>query len=536
MNDGYNIMDLLRSQWRVPAALISGVLLAAAYPPAEIGQLAWIAMVPLLIALEDCRNPFRLGFAFGIVFWVYSLSWLLQVSALGWILLALYCALYSGLFGVFYRGVSNCCGDRCWSSLIKIFAASLGWGGIEWLRSTLLSGFPWNNLGVSQYRNTVMIQVCDWGGVYVLSVVIFLVNAAIALSIGRHFRSGGEQRRRPRLELAAAFIIVVIVFAYGVRRLRVEPSPDSSEIRVALVQPNIPQARKWDKQHIETIFQRLENLSRAAVASADLLVWPETATPDFLRDSRKTFAILDRIGDGETEFMIGSMDYSVTEDQKYKYYNSSFLIGPEQRILDKYDKCHLVLFGEYVPLDEHLPFLSTFTPIEGSFDSGAGPKIFRSGPRAIPLAPLICFEDTFDYLSSAAVRAGARVLVNQTNDAWFDPSFGSRQHLAQSVFRAVENRVPLLRAANTGASAWIDSKGRIRKMLSNEDGELRSAGFLSAAVRVPPANMDLSFATVSGGLFGKVCAIIATSLLGIVLGRAIAASDIRDRFRIRRGR
>lgn len=533
MNDRFKIVEFMQSQWRVFAAILAGFLLSLAFPPAEIEELAWVALLPLLIALEDCEQPFRLGFIFGVVFWVYTLSWLVHVTALGWVLLALYCSLYSGLFGVLYRGISACCEGRCCSNIIKIFSTALGWGGIEWLRSTLLTGFPWNQLGISQYRNTVMIQICDWGGVYVLSVVLVIVNTALALTAGRYIRKRGEQERRVPLELAAALIVVAVAFAYGAHRLAAKPSPDSSEIRVALVQPNIPQTRKWSKQDIDMIFQRLENLSRNAVDVADLVVWPETATPDFLRDSRPTFALLDRIGDGETEFLIGSMDYAVSEEQRYRYYNSSFLIGPEQRIIDKYDKCHLVLFGEYVPLEEQLPFLNALTPIEGSFEPGPGPRIFRAGPRRIPFAPLICFEDTLDYLSSAAVRAGARMLVNQTNDAWFDPSFGSRQHLAQSIFRAVENRVPLLRAANTGASAWIDPKGRIRKVLTDNEGEMRSAGFLSVAAKVPPANMDLSFATVSGGLFGKVCAIIAASLLGIVLGRAIAESDRFARFRSR---
>jgi apolipoprotein N-acyltransferase len=513
-----DILAFMRSQWRLLAAVFSGVLLVLAFPPFEVEELAWVALVPLLLALRGCRQPFRIGYLFGVVYWFITLNWLGRVTIPGWILLALYCALYQGLFAMLYSAMLKCCSRKSWSNIIKMFAAALGWSGLEWLRAHLLTGFSWNQIAVSQFSNTVMIQIADWGGVYAVSTLIVLMNLALALTISQYMQGQSALRRRAHVELGVALICVALAFAYGVRRITSLGEEGRRELSVALLQPNVPQSEKWDAAHIEMIRERLAKLTRSAVPVADLIVWPETSTPGFLRDSPEIFAMLQRYGDENSQFLIGSMDYEIAEERRYNYFNSSFLIDADGRLEAKYDKRHLVLFGEYVPFQDALPFLKALTPIEGSFRSGTESTIFRVGEARIPVAALICFEDSFPYLASEAVRNGARVLVNQTNDAWFDPSCGSRQHLSQSVFRAVENRVPLIRAANTGISAHIDRAGRIRKMLTDNRGEVRTMGFLSFRMAVPPDNMDLSFHTYSDRVFGKGCAVVALALLGLAIG------------------
>jgi len=196
------------------------------------------------------------------------------------------------------------------------------------------------------------------------------------------------------------------------------------------------------------------------------------------------------------------------------YYNSSFLFDREGGIVGAYNKQHLVVFGEYIPLQPYASFVKALTPIEESFSPGRVSTVFDLSPPGITFSVLICFEDTVARLARESVRNGARLLINQTNDAWFDPSSASRQQMIQCIFRCVENNVPAARATNTGVSSVIDRFGRVRGVLAGPDGQVRIAGYQTFELDVPQALARLTFYTRHGDVFAASCAVIA--LLAVV--------------------
>lgn len=498
-----------RQPLQLIAFLSTGVIAAAAFPPLAWRDAAWIAYVPLLLAAPALapRRAFAWGWLSGLVFWGLSVFWLTRVTWPGWIGLAAYCALYTALFSGGAGFVLRRSPAYGWLILPAL------WCGLEYLRSTLATGFPWNHLGVSQYTHIPMIQMASVGGVYAVSALVMFLNAALAATVRQYIDCRGRWGKRPHWELMAALLAVGIVFSAGLLRVRHMQAPER-RLRIGLVQPNIEQHLKWNPEDIEHNRLELERWSRAAVLAGppDLLIQPETALPDFLRDDEEGFAMLQRIATQGVHILTGAMDYEWTRHLRkpVQYYNTSFLIDPRGRIVNQYDKQHLVLFGEYVPLEDLFPFLGTFTPIEGSFTPGSTATVFRV--QDVPFSALICFEDTMAALARRAVRNGARLLINQTNDAWFDPLAGSRQHLAQSVFRSVENRVPMVRCANTGVSGWIDAAGRIRQIIADREGRVQTAGFLVNDIGIPPDDMPMTFYNRHGDWFAQSCLAITVGI------------------------
>ncbi|MBN1269241.1 MAG: apolipoprotein N-acyltransferase [Kiritimatiellae bacterium] len=511
------------------AAVSTGLLLAASFPPLEIKEAGWFALVPFLLAAAkvDPRRSARLGFLAGAVFWLFSIHWLTHVTIVGWITLALYCALYVMPFTVIAAWWIRRWGTGGIARNIALMGVlALSWVGLEYLRSTLFTGFPWNPLGVSQYRNLTIIQAAEWGGVYAVSAVMVWVNAAIALTILRHLELRGRIRLRPHPELIAGLLVWVGVHAYGWSTFRA-PVPAGVPFRAALIQPNIPQVEKWTAEFVTAIYTRLQSLTEAAVrvGPPDLVIWPETAVPDDIRDSAPSYTLVYELARLGVPILVGSMDAAWTDEEGPVYYNSSFLFDTAGSIVQGYDKQHLVIFGEYVPFRRALPFMKAMTPIQESFSAGSTATIFRVEGNAAPFSVLICFEDTVARLARKAVRNGARLLVNQTNDAWFDPSSGSRQHMTHCVFRCVENRVPAFRATNTGVTCAIDRFGRVYDELLDDKGRTLIAGFRITEADVPPADLRLTFYTRHGDVLGILG--VAVMVVMLVVSR-IPGGRIED--------
>ena len=496
-----------------PGAILAGLLLFAAFPPLEWPALAWVALVPLLLisAASAPRRAFRCGLLAGLVFWLLSLAWLTRVSWVGWFFLCLYCALFMACFAlsvawwVAYKGLQPRRGN-----LLMILSIPALWVGWEYLRAVLFSGFPWNPLGVSQYANLPLIQTAQIGGVYIVSYLVVLVNAGVALVLMQYIRRQPDDPRRVHLELLVALLGIGLALLYGQSALRRLP-PMTDTLKVAAVQVNIPQLEKWSEAWTAEINNRLRRTSLHAIEHCrpDLIVWPETVVPDFVRTSpvsRKLVADVIQHGPG---VLMGSMDFD-DSGRPVKYFNSAFLYQPDGTPPQVYAKRHLVLFGEYIPLEKRLPFLRVLTPTEESFTPGREAVVFRIGRRAF--AVLICFEDTVAGLARDCVRAGARLLINQTNDAWFDPSWASRQHMAQCVFRCVENRVGAVRATNTGITCFIDRRGCIVSQLGRAAGPLPDPDYLARTVVLPPADMPLTFYTRHGDVLGLSCAAFTLTL------------------------
>ena len=516
-------MMTLNNSGRYMGAVLSGLLLASLFAPLEWGPAAWVALVPLLVSLRNVssRQSARLGLTAGLMFWLCSLAWLSVLTIAGWIALALYCALYPMLFALGASWAFRRFSQRRWFEDIGIMLwLAVLWVALEYIRSTICTGFPWNALGVSQYQHLTVIQIARLGGVYLISGLIVLVNAAVALTLFRYLDRRASAARRFHHELMIGFLAVALAVAYGWRVLA-GPAPAIQKVRIALVQPNIPQEQKWVPETIDLIYNRLLSLTEAAVRvpGLNLIVWPETAVPDDIRSSAPSYDLVYQLVTNGVPMLVGSMDTEWRDEGKPLFYNSSFLFDRTGAIVQGYDKRHLVIFGEYVPLQSILPFVNALTPIQESFTPGRTSTVFRLEEPAVAFSSLICFEDTLAPLARESVRNGARLLINQTNDAWFDPSSASRQHMAQCVFRCVENGVPAVRSANTGVSCSIDRSGRVYDALQDDRGNRTVvAGFQTTTLMVPGGEMPLTFYTVHGDVFAGGCAALA--LLCLVINSA----------------
>ncbi len=494
-------------------AILTGLLLFAAFPPLEWSVLAWVALVPLLMtcAASAPRAAFLHGLLAGVVFWTLSLVWLTRVSWNGWFFLSLYCALFMAGFAQTVSWWMARQGLRSrWGNPLMLLSIPAVWVGWEYLRATLFSGFPWNSLGVSQYANLRLIQIAEFGGVYLVSALLVMINAALTLILLQAVRRQAGESWRPPRELLVALLGIVLAQLYGTMALRRLPETTDT-LKIAAVQVNIPQLEKWSEDWTTAINNRLRRASLQAIQhyAPDLIVWPETVVPDFVRTSRVSQKVVGDVIQLGPSVLMGSMDFDDT-GVAVKYFNSAFLYQPGAAPPQTYAKRHLVLFGEYIPFEQWLPFLRVLTPVEESFTPGKEAVVFRLGRRSF--AVLICFEDTVAGLARDCVLAGARLLINQTNDAWFDPSWASRQHMANCVFRCVENRVSAVRATNTGITCFIDRQGRIVGSLDRAVGYLPQPAYLTRAVALPSAAMPLTFYTRHGDVVALGCVAFSLTL------------------------
>ncbi|MDH5298531.1 MAG: apolipoprotein N-acyltransferase, partial [Desulfobulbaceae bacterium] len=477
------------------AVLSSGLLLFLATPGTPgLAPCAWMALVPLLWACRQeasVADAAWLGLGAGMVFYTLSLSWITIVLGtyghLGWLvsstallLLALYMSLYLAIFAAGCR----------WSSpaLPLTWIAPPLWVGLDLVRSRFLTGFPWLDLGYTQFRTPIILQTADLFGHHTVTFLIVMVNAMLAVLVGVAMeiwnpKPGAARGRRQQLLVAVlpAALLLLAAVAYGaIRQQQITQLCATAETRkIAVVQGNIPQDRKWSpSMQRETIASYLA-LSEEAVKGTrppTLLIWPETALPFYPLESPLFIDVVDRlVKQHQVNLLTGAPHRQrPAPNAPPQYFNSAFLIAPADyplsgmqlplaksppmgRIIGRYDKQHLVPFGEYIPLRSVLPFLAPVVETLGDFDRGG-----VSGPISCQnsrIGVLICFESIFPDLARSHVAKGANLLVNLTNDAWFGRSNAPWQHLSMSVFRAVETRRSLARAANTGFSGCIDPLG-----------------------------------------------------------------------------
>jgi apolipoprotein N-acyltransferase len=454
-------------------SILSPILLIAAFPNFNLSFLAFIGFVPLFFAIQNKspKQAFLISYLCGFLFYLGTLYWLYHVTAGGLIVLCLYLALYFGIFGLFLRftlhPVPHGHGARL--SPFTILTVPLLWTILEYIQARLFTGFGWALLGYSQYKNPVLIQIADFSGVYGVSFIIMMVNFAVYRIFKKSFR-----------EIAVACVILSAVIGYGAVRIGEETEKRAAaknDVRVSVIQGNIPQHVKWDASSASDILDKYIFLTKsAAVDKPDLIIWPETSFPGFfLIDEDLTDRVRDLAKDIKTPLLIGTN----TVEEKH-YFNSAVLISVNGEIADKYDKIHLVPFGEYVPFSDRIPFLHDMVFGElGEFSKGKDFNIFKF---KTDFGVLICFEDIFPELARRLVRAGAKFLVVITNDAWYGDSGAPYQHAACSVFRAVENRVPVVRCANTGYSCFIDSTGKIYDSVEKNNVHLFVSGYKSSRI------------------------------------------------------
>lgn len=453
-------------------AVLSGILMTAAFPNIGLSWTAWFAMVPLLVAMrhQPWGNSFRLGFIAGLahyftlVYWLVHtmrtygyLPWYLSVAVL--VLIVSYVSLYLGAFAVLIQQISGTPACLVWQ--VPVF-----WVSLEFLRSILFSGMPWELMGYSQHETLHIIQIADVFGIYGVSFVIALGNAAafIGYLLVREKDWGNIKvtKRLFAVSLACFACIFLSVWVYGNKRLKFfdDLISRSPSVLIAVIQGNINQAVKWNPKFQEQTIDDYIKLSESVLSDdLDLIVWPETATPFYLlRDVEPSERVFKGILNTGKDFLIGSPSY-VNRGNRIDYFNSAYLIQAEGSIAGKYDKVHLVPFGEYVPFKKWLPFIGKLVEQVGDFKPG---KRGSTIPwRDLRIGMQICYEIIFPNLSRRMVQNGADLLVNITNDAWFGRTGAPYQHFSMAAIRAVENRRTLVRAANTGISGFVDPTGRV---------------------------------------------------------------------------
>lgn len=517
-------MNPVQRRFALPllASLATGLLLLIAFPQFDRAEAAWAALIPLALVVFHAtpRASFAWGYLSGAVFFIGSLYWILHVTVVGWIVLGLFLGLYlaawSWMICVFHRRIIPTEPTTA-RNLLLAFLGACAWVALEIVRTHLFTGFPWNLLGVSQYQNLAIIQFATVTGIFGVSWLVCFVNLCLTETILRvktELRASPTGRRihRPHLELFAALGLVVCAMITGMRAARPKPLPPATApqvLSVALVQPNIPQSEKWDEMFEDRIYERLRILTEgAANGRPDLIVWPETATPQPLLYDHKAFEIItNAVRQSGGYLLTGSLALrgppnAPSEDRVW--YNSAYVVTPETKLLGPYHKIHLVPFGEFVPLENTLPFMKKITPIPGSLVRGHDHTLFPI--RDSQLGVAICFEDVFPDLCRRFVVEGAQLLVNVTNDAWYKKSAGAYQHMANSVFRAIENRVPLVRCANTGYSCFIDSRGRIVSHIAGGEADgIFVQGFKTEKVRPRHPEESRTFYTRYGDVFAWGC-------------------------------
>lgn len=457
--------------FRLALAVTSGVLFALAFPNAAISWLIFIALVPLFIALSRARTwreATLLGWASQFAAWLIMVPWVVRVMShygglpyvTGVLIFVAMCAflgLYGALFAFAFWRIAP--GDRFGPWLL----VPLAWAAVEYARTYLLTGFPWNLIAAAIADYTPLLQFDRVAGPYALGVLILLPSILIAWLVV--VRPRGIARA---LAIAGVAIVCFVWWATGIVAAKMFVRPSGlPPARAALLQPNISQEMRWNATNVVTIFKRMMSMTDDAVAGgAQVVVWPEStvpltyATTPFYREAIESVSAARGV-----DVILGS----VAEDEQTsnRIWNAAFLVSGG-RTIGHYDKIRLVPFGEYVPLRKMLFFARKLVHEVGQFEFGTKDTPldgkFRYGPA-------ICYEIVYPQIARQQVVHGADVLVTITNDAWYDGTSAPRQHLNQARLRAVENDRYLLRAGTTGISAFVDPSGRVvQKLAMNRQG------------------------------------------------------------------
>jgi apolipoprotein N-acyltransferase len=498
-------------------AVLSGLLLTGAFPKIGLSWLAWIALIPLLYALKGLSpgGSFRIGFVAGLIHFLSLLYWLVPVMRtygyLPWYLAISILLLFAAVLALFVAVFSMtlaALGEKPVRCMILIPPI---WVALEYMRTFVFSGFPWELMGYSQFGQRLLIQISDLFGVYGVSFLILLSNASIYFTVlfftKKRWRDSVISKRLVAGSLIALILCLGLTLAYGFWRINAVEQliAASPKARITVVQGNIAQGVKWNPTfQFETIkiYNRLS--SSAKKDNPDLVVWPESATPFYFSyEIKPSKMVMEGIRQVNADFLFGSPSF-VRRNKIVEYYVSAYLVSPQSKTISRYDKVHLVPYGEYVPLKKWVPFLGKMVAHVGDFVPG---KKGATLPwKNDNLGIQICYEIIFPGLN-------ATLLVNITNDAWFGKTSGPYQHFSMTVFRAVENRRTLARAANTGISGFVDPVGRI----------LAATPLMQEAVvtRAVPLIKEKTIYTRFGDVFAWTCLVLTLSAILIKFGRYV---------------
>lgn len=502
------LAPLLPHRFEWLASLVAAVLLLLAFPNFDVAVLAWFALVPLFITIA--RRPERtsslfLGWLAGFVFYYTSCYWLTysmihygQVPApLAYVLL-----LAPALVMGFFTGITTlliAIAIKRWNHRALLLAPFI-WISIDWLRLEI-TGQLWNAIGYSQafLFSGVLIRSAKWGGVYAVSALIVTVNAALAVAL--------LKRRKVDLALAAAVLALVAVVIYASQyRARSEVSrmfPSPPSLYVIAIQPNVPMTIVKSLDELKILRERHLAMSTTALQSLPndnvprLVIWPESPMNfSYSTDSELKSVLAKFTQDNHTFLLLNSLEPAPDDGS----YNSAILLNEEGRLISQYDKIRLMPFGEYVPLPQWLPGASLITGLVGEFTPGDKYTLMNIGDHRAGV--FICIESAYPWIAQRMTKAGADALINISNDGYLGPTAVMRQHLANTIFRAVENERQLLRVTNTGLSAEISIDGVVQDQTKGYQPEVRiwTAGGTAG---------HHTFYTQHGDLFVHLCAVLS---------------------------
>ncbi|MFT4571330.1 MAG: apolipoprotein N-acyltransferase [Hyphomicrobiaceae bacterium] len=526
----------------VLVAALSGLLLAVAFPKADLGFLAWAALAPLLVIIRgrSIGAAAALGWVTGFSFFSSILYWIPDtvsnfttiapsVATGLWFLMAAACAYSFAVFAAVVEWLAA-------RGIARTVAAPAVWVVLEWARTFVIAGFPWASLGYSQMEYPVLVQAADLGGVYLISAFLILANAAMAeMVVAREAQKGGGSDASLHVAGAAPskhsrrfallFVALPLVLAlYGSLALRsVEQAPVLGSVRVGVVQGNVAQDQKWDPALREKILDRYLSLSEdVASMGAELVLWPEAAVPFYLGLDARAQKLARFAVSRDVWLLTGSPGVR-REDEVTRPYNQAWLVGPDGHWREPYDKIQLVPFGEYIPLGGLFGRVRIAAEAVGQFGRGTEHKVFE-GPailataggaaalgRPARFAPLICYEGIFPALTRRFAAAGADFLVNISNDAWYGDTSAPHQHLAMIMLRAVENRIPLVRATNTGISGFVSADGSVRATTALFEEDI--------AVQTLLLRDIFSFYRRFGDVFVALCGLLVLALFAVASRR-----------------
>ncbi len=424
----------------------------------------------------------------GTFWWLGSLAGLYQNAFL--LSIPLLLALYMALFTAFWAWFIGLMGGRLYpgghfgSSVRNLLLGALGasaWVAHEWVRERLFGGFGWNPLGIALYRDLTMIQFAELTGAPGLSWLVVFVNLMAVIIVRRIVGELGPGfSKRIRWEFSFTMALIAVVFAFGIRRLLHPATVETVPLRVVAVQPNIPQTDKFDPDAEERVLEQLEQLTKLALLgqpAPQLVIWPESVIPSGMFSSERNFHfVMDLAQQGDFSLLLGTVD---SDPEALEDYNTALLLTARGTAHQSYRKIHLVPFGEYLPLRPVFGhFLGQLVP--GDFTRGQEYTLLHLPDPDVNLGALVCFEDTDGDLTRHFVQRGAQVLVNITNDGWFGLTPAAEQQLANATLRAVENRRPLIRCTNTGATCAVLPTGYVERWLPPFQ-----QGFAAREIRVP---------------------------------------------------
>jgi apolipoprotein N-acyltransferase len=487
-------------------AAATGVLLALSFPKFGHPAVSWIALAPLLTALDQgsLRRAFGLGLFSGFVYFAGTLYWITNVMAVYgglqfWvsvlvnILLIAYLALFPATFALIVRRLRLAFGHRA------LLAVPFVWVATELGRTHVFGGFPWVLLGYSQAGVLPIAQLASMFGVFGLSGLVAAVSASIA-----HVVAPGARAVNRYAPLGVCVLLVIAVASWGSWRVGGADWARAGEpVKVGLLQGNVAQNEKWDEDKAAGIYANYLRMTREAIAQgAELVIWPESATPYRFRENHPTSEEIRKIArEARVPVLLGSDE--LEPGDPVRYYNSAFLVRPDGTTGGVYRKMHLVPFGEYVPLKRLFFFAGPLVEAVSDFSPGDKAALLPVDGHKINVS--ICYEIVYPNLVRNFVLEGSELLTTITNDAWFGDTSAPHQHFAQASMRAIEQGRYLVRAANTGISGIVDPHGRV----------LARSGLFEPAMLIGEARYlrGSTFYARTGDLFAYVSAVLTLVLL-----------------------